>query len=102
MQADKSAASSVAHASSALHVPLGAAHDLVSMGKIIARGFTCKLRVIDPKITPHNHLIIGLAPREGAVEGKGEERSEVLLRAYERAHRIKPSKKPDSDSKGSS
>ena len=74
-------------------MPLAAAHDLVSMGKIVENKFTCKLRTIDPKITPHNHLIIGLAPEASEADTKRSTRqSEILLRAYERAHRTKYTK----------
>lgn len=84
---------SVKAAAAATGVPLGVAMDFMLMGRAAERGFWPKLVTIDPAITPHNRLVLGL-PRAAETSGAVAAAEAKLAGAYRRAHNPKPPRPP--------
>eukprot|EP01125_Pyxidicula_operculata_P012074 TRINITY_DN3959_c0_g1_i2.p1 TRINITY_DN3959_c0_g1~~TRINITY_DN3959_c0_g1_i2.p1 ORF type:complete len:207 (-),score=26.86 TRINITY_DN3959_c0_g1_i2:47-667(-) len=87
--------SSIKTASKSLGITLGAARDLITMGRIIQAGYECKWRTIPPEITPLNRILIATQPIEKTLHPKGrksvKQATDKLLSAYDRAHKTSSS-----------
>lgn len=77
-----------------LGMPLGAAMDLITMGRMIERGFDVRWRSIDPEITDQNRILCCFPKSEEQLETERQQREEEtkqrterLLTVYNAAHR---------------
>ena len=93
----KDAAGRVKAAAAQVGVPLGTAMDLVLFGRMEERGLVCRMKTIDPGITPMNRILF-VQPQPNAGGGGGGEstrqqeeedagRRQRLAQAYVAAHR---------------
>lgn len=84
-------------AAKALGIHLGAAMDLVTMGRMMERGFEVRWRSIDPEITDQNRILCCLPKSKEQLENERQasqketkQRTERLMEVYNAAHRPVP------------
>ena len=97
-QRDLATSGQMAHVAKSLGIAEHAAIDVARLGGIVARGYDCRWRTIDVKITPQNRLLVGLARRPPEMEARRRrieaESNAKIKQIYSRVHATPPPRAP--------